>query len=260
MKVILLAAFLVVMQTAPPVPQEASDSKTAKSQSPQHNADSSKKPAEEPPPAAQTSAKQNDQKPIKVVDLPPVSITRDRFDYIALVLSIGLLIVGVCGVLAAYRTLRAIEAQVRAQEEALRARITIDFHENVFRAILHDGRVNVVAKFVNTGGTPAYRVVPETWIEFVSRFNDEVRDFTANAVHHVSNPIAVYPTAPTLFDIPLGRRASQDEIAGLRRATTTLAVRIRLTYESIGKPYFVDRAFSALPDGMRFDPRHNEAD
>jgi len=266
MKYIALAMLLAVVQTAPPVPRQAPDNASTNRQAVQKEATANQKPTALMPPSKNAIESQPQQgqieKPhdsherITVIVQQPTSGWEKAY----VVLTGLLAIVGMLGVAAAYRTLRAIESQVNAQNESLRARITIDFAENVFQSILLDGRAIVAARFVNTGGTPAYRVIPETWIEFVSRFGDEVRDFTANAVHHVGGPVAVYPTTPTLFDIPLGRSASYGEIAGLRQATTTLAVRIRLTYESLGKPYFVDRAFSALPDGMRFDPRHNEAD
>jgi len=266
MKVIALSLLLAAVQTALPVPRQAPDNASTNRQSVQKDATANQKPtALMPPPKkaieaqpqqGQTEKPHDSHEQITVIVQQPTSWWEKAYVVIT-----GLLaIIGMFGVAAAYRTLKAIESQVNAQNESLRARITIEFGENVFQSILHDGRAIVAARFANTGGTPAYRVIPETWIEFVSRFGDEVRDFTVNAVHHVGNPVAVYPTTPTHFDIPLGRRASYDQIAGLRQATTTLAVRIRLTYESLGKPYFVDRAFWALPDGMRFDPRHNEAD
>lgn len=178
--------------------------------------------------------------------------------------NIALVIVGIVGVIMALCTLRvlsrqttAIESQVNSQREALRARVTIGFQGNVFAEILNNGRAVICAEFINTGGTPAYKVVPETWIEFV---HPKFEDFTSGAIHHIGTPIAVYPTTPTLFDIPLGRRASHDEIAGLRQAQTTLAVRIHLTYESMGKSYFVDRAFFASPDAMQMHHKYNDAD
>jgi Co/Zn/Cd efflux system component len=178
--------------------------------------------------------------------------------------NIALVIVGIAGIITALCTLRilsrqttAIESQVNTQRETIRARLTIGFQDNVFDEILQNGRAVVSAKFINTGGTPAYKVVPETWLEFVS---PKFEDFSYRAIHHVGNPVAVYPTTPTLFDIPLGRRASYDEIAGLRHAQLTLAVRIRLTYESMGKSYFVDRAFFAIPNGMEMHPKYNDAD
>jgi hypothetical protein len=178
--------------------------------------------------------------------------------------NIALVIVGVVGIITALCTLKVlsrqttvIESQVSAQAETLRARITIEFVNNVFAEMLGNGRAVITAKFINTGGTPAYKVIPETWIEVVST---TFEDFTSRAVHHIGNPVPVYPTAPTLFDIPLGRRIDYNEIAELRHAQTTLAVRIRLTYTSMGKPYFVDRAFFAIPDGMQMHPAYNDAD
>jgi cell division protein FtsB len=251
MKVIALSLLLAVVQAVLPVPREAPYNASTNRPSVQKDATADQKPTaltissknatESQTQQGQTEKPHDSHEQTTVIVQQPTSVWEKAY----VVLTGLLAIIGMFGVAAAYRTLRAIESQVNAQNESLRARITIEFAENVFQSILHNGRAIVAAKFVNTGGTPAYRVIPETWIEFVSRFGDEVRDFTANAVHHVGNPVAVYPTTPTLFDIPLGRRASYDEIAGLRQATTTLAVRIRLTYDSLGKPYFVDRAFSA---------------
>jgi len=260
-----LSLLLASVQATPPVPRQALSNASANRQSIQKNANTNQKRTAALPSSenaieahlrqGQTEKSQDSREQITVIVQQPASGWEKTYVILTGLLAIG----GMLGAGTAYRTLKAMESQVNAQNESLRARITIEFADNVFQSVLQNGRALVVARFVNTGGTPAYRVVPETWIEFVPRFGDEVRDFTANAVHHVGNPVAVYPTTPTLFDIPLGRRASYDEISGVRQATTTLAVRIRLTYESLGKPYFVDRAFSSVPDGMRFDPRHNEA-
>jgi hypothetical protein len=269
MKLLLLAVLLSVMQTAPPVLRQAPDNPTAHGQS--INKDSSQNQAPIAPPSVQnTTAPEKDsqsrngqpktdaQETIVVRELPPVTVnaSSDWWSRAYVVLTGFLVLIGGLGVRFALRTLRAIESQTNAQIESLRARITFASTENTFTAILHDGYVDMRMEFINTGGTPAYKVSPETWIEFLP-VNFE--DFTENAKYHKGESLAVYPQSPTTYSIPLGRKARNDEIAGLRNAQTTLGVRIRLTYETFGKMCIVDRAFWLTPDGWVFHPKYNEA-
>jgi hypothetical protein len=50
-------------------------------------------------------------RPLRVSDFPPVSVTRDWMDRLAILLTVVLVIVGICGVTAANKTLRAIRGQ-----------------------------------------------------------------------------------------------------------------------------------------------------
>jgi hypothetical protein len=101
MNYVALAVLVAVMQASPAVPRKTADSV----------ADSRQNEVREK--VAQTSSPQNAQQPVRVSELPPVSVTKDWMDRTAWLFGLGLLIVGSCGVLAAYKTLRAIESQAR---------------------------------------------------------------------------------------------------------------------------------------------------
>jgi hypothetical protein len=270
MKILALAMLLSVMQATPPIPRQASNSSAGGSQS--IKKDSNKKQAPTTAPSipnavkpetnhntGDSQAKTDTQETVVISKLPAVTVnTPPDWWNRAYVIFTGLLVfIGGGGIWAAIRTLRAIESQNKSQIESLRARITFDSTENTFTSILHDGHVIVRMKFINIGGTPAYKVHPETWIEF-RPINFE--DFTENAKYHKGEPFPVYPQNPTPYTIPLGRKASYDEIAGLRNAQTTLALRIRLTYETVGKTHIVDRALWLAFDGWVWHPKYNEAD
>ncbi len=66
----------------------------------------------------------NAQTSVKVTQLPTVSVTRDCLDWLALIFSGGLLLVGFFGVQAANRTLKVIERQTNHMVASERAWIT----------------------------------------------------------------------------------------------------------------------------------------
>jgi hypothetical protein len=123
MKLLALAVLLSIMQASPPVPRKATDADASKSQPVQSDASADKKPSNKTPPIAQAAHPPPNQntnpdngandaeKNIRVRELPPVSVTPDWMDCLALSFSAILLVVGIAGVVAAYRTLRAIEGQ-----------------------------------------------------------------------------------------------------------------------------------------------------
>src|SRR5580698_10413922 len=132
MKYLVLAVLLSVMQASPPVSRQAADANASKGQSVQNGAKANEKPPKPQAAVAQkvqatpnenaNPSKRDDDAPhpVRIRELPPVSIVRDWMDVIALAFSGILLIVGICGVNAAYRTLKAIEQQVgemKAQRE-----------------------------------------------------------------------------------------------------------------------------------------------
>jgi len=123
MKILVVAMLITIVQASPPTPRKAPDNQTASSQSVTQDADGKQAPPSQSPstlhivkPApdkrdGQDVASDNTSKAIRVVELPSVSVTRDRIDCITLVFSAALLVVGSIGVRAAYRTLSAIEKQ-----------------------------------------------------------------------------------------------------------------------------------------------------
>jgi len=193
MRCLILAVFLVVVQTAPPVPRQAPDSAGGADQEVQPKISENKAPAAKsssPAKALDSSPNEqrrdnpnspNAQQPIRVAELPPVSVTRDWIDRTTWVFGAILVIVGVLGICAAYRTLKAIERQglsmkrqtthlrrsvVQARRAALAAKLSADALINSERAYI-DGelardeeaeKISVIRykiKITNKGKTPA---------------------------------------------------------------------------------------------------------
>lgn len=138
MKYLALAVILFVMQAAPPMPRRTPNPGTGASQAVQNHPKSNEKIAEPPPPTVQTISAQPDQhsnaanshnkeeKTVEIGKLPSISVSRDAIDYLGLGLTFTLLIVGIFGVRAAYRTLMAIEQQVgemKAQRETMQRQL-----------------------------------------------------------------------------------------------------------------------------------------
>jgi hypothetical protein len=269
MKLLALAVLWAVMQATPPVPRQTINPSTGTGQAVQNHPKSNKKPAEPPSPIVQTVSTQpnqnsnasnspkKDEKPIEIGKLPAVSVSRDAIDYLGLGLTFILLIVGYFGVRAAYRTLTAIEAQVVAQNESLRARMTVGFYDNPFKRNMQETfSPTIVLKFINTGGTPAYKIIPESWIEVCPI---PFSDFTDKAVYHKGDPIIVYPDNPIPYPVPLGRTLTDDEKKLLWSTKCCICIRIRLTYETIGGEKFSDFAYASWPTGMAILPKYYNA-
>jgi hypothetical protein len=114
---------LTVVQTSSPVPRQVANADTGKSQTVRNNADTNKKAPDQAKPVVQTvqpppsqnanssNGNENIGKTVRIREFPPVSVERDWMDCLALFFSALLLGVGIAGVVAAYRTLRAIEGQ-----------------------------------------------------------------------------------------------------------------------------------------------------
>src|SRR5260370_10146587 len=115
---------LGVGREAEPVPRQAPDRAGGADQEVQPKISENKAPAAKsssPAKALDSSPNEqrrdnanspNAQQPIRVAELPPVSVTRDWIDRTTWVFGAILVIVGVLGICAAYRTLKAIERQV----------------------------------------------------------------------------------------------------------------------------------------------------
>jgi hypothetical protein len=133
MKMLILAVLLTIMQASPSVPRKAANANTGKRQTVQSNADDNKKPTKDAASVVQTvraqpnenanpaKSTENTEKSVSISELPSVSIMRDWMDCIALVFSGALLIVGIFGVRAAYRTLKKIDEQARVMRDQLTA-------------------------------------------------------------------------------------------------------------------------------------------
>jgi hypothetical protein len=125
MRCLILALFLAIVQTTSPVPRKAADNPTDASRNANSQASPDKPATAAPQPRADIEVpKENEntgshpraddaQKSLRITELPPVSVTRDWMDKTSWTFGAILVVVGIVGVCAAYRTLRAIERQAR---------------------------------------------------------------------------------------------------------------------------------------------------
>jgi len=133
MKIIALAVLLAIMQASSPVPRKTADPSNGAPQNIKKHPDSNKTPAQQTPPVVQSvsappnqdtshsPAAENTQKPVIVRELPPVSVTKDWWDRIYICFTGVLIVVGIIGVRAAYKTLGEMKAQREAMQGQLAA-------------------------------------------------------------------------------------------------------------------------------------------
>jgi len=259
MKYLALAMLFAFVQANPAVPRQTPDANTSKGQPVQNDANANKKPPEQgatvvqkvqSPPNENTNpnkSTQNAEESVRIRELPPVSVQRDWMDCLTLTFSAVLLVVGILGVKAAYRTLKAVEGQVQAQLESLRPRLTVGFEGSQFRPMTKGHQARMVSKIINTGGTPAYHVVVESWIEFLPI---PFVDFTPAALYHKGDKFPVFPTQPITYPVGLGRLLTDQEIRGTFAGTHCLCLRLRLSYAAFNVLKVCDFVFGAEPDGV----------
>lgn len=133
MKYFALAVLLVVMQASPPVPRKTADPRNRASQNVKSDSSGDQGPSQQPQNVVQpinaqlnqdtshSPAAENAQKSVVVRELPPVSVTKDWWDRSYIIFTGILIIVGLIGVRAAYKTLGEIKTQREAMQGQLMA-------------------------------------------------------------------------------------------------------------------------------------------
>jgi hypothetical protein len=142
---------------------------------------------------------------------------------------------------------KAMQAQVAMQMETLRPRLIVGFDESQFKPMTEGHAARMVARVKNTGGVPAYRVVPESWIEFLPMPFEE---FTQGAEYFKGESFPVYPTEKITYPVMRKQRLTDAEIKATFAGTHCLCLRLRFSYEALGKPKFSDFIFGAEPNGV----------
>lgn len=268
MKTIVLTVLLVVMQAPPPGPRQATSVTTSGGKTIPENAERDARPDAHRPSDRDAQSDKHAGLASACADKSETTIiepartqkpSKDWWDKSSVILAGILALVGGIGVVAALKTLTAVQGQVQAQLEALRARLTISFEGNPFRSVLEkDGILpKMVAKIINTGGTPAYEIVPESWIEFLPM---PFVDFTPAATYFKGDKFPVYPTQPIFYPVQLDRSLSAEERQDMASARLALCLRIRLSYQTLGKPKYCDFAFCSEPNGIAQLPKYSSAD
>ncbi|MBA3912707.1 MAG: hypothetical protein H0X25_02355 [Acidobacteriales bacterium] len=140
MKMIVLAVLLSIVQAPPPVPRQASGKPAHSGSCLKQNSDTKQSIANHVPLIHEQAAvptehngseprsKNENQQPIGIGQIPPVSVKRDVFDVLALVFTGALLVVGSIGVYKAHQTLKAIKRQgvsLRRQTTHLKNSVTM---------------------------------------------------------------------------------------------------------------------------------------
>jgi hypothetical protein len=155
--------------------------------------------------------------------------------------------------IAIFRQSASIKKQIDIQRESLRPRLSISSFSSMGSrgdpwTLAMEGRfVTFHAGFHNSGGIPAYRVIPESWIEF----SYIPLGFTAEAVYHRGGELTVHPgNTETRYMIPLNRALTPTEIQACRDQRGTVCIRIKLTYTAWGKEVFTEEAYSMEPRAM----------
>ncbi len=233
MRIIVLAVLLAVVQTSPPVPRQTSNANTGKGQSVQNDTDANEKPPEQevpvvqkvqPPPNENTNPNkdnQNAEEAVRVRELPPVSIMRDWMDCLALVFSAILLGVGVIGVRAAYRTLKAIETQGGLMEGQLAQtsvqsgilQDSVELVINKERARIRIGKpeplvlnmripMKVEFRLFFYGSTPAFSVTSEV-TTVLSESRDSSKQEFRHGIHELPEVASVSDFTATFNDFLL---------------------------------------------------------
>jgi hypothetical protein len=130
MSTLIMAMLFAIIQTGQPVPRKAPDSVGGTRQSVTKKGSDNKAPTTSPSPVIKPIApnpEQNASNPpkpkdeeqtVRIRELPSVSVRRDLPDWILWSFNGALVIVGFLGVRLAYKTLRAIEKQTKATEDA----------------------------------------------------------------------------------------------------------------------------------------------
>jgi len=131
MKLLIIAVVLAAVQAPPPIPSKTTDDATASRQKIQKLPRNDKAPS---PGTVSVPSNENNRaerskgdgtrvvdrdQPVRISEVPSVSVRRDWIDGLTLFFAGALVIVGAIGIRYAIRTLRAVERQAKANENQL---------------------------------------------------------------------------------------------------------------------------------------------
>jgi hypothetical protein len=155
----------------------------------------------------------------------------------------------------AWETRKAAENAGRAlvfQQETLRPRVKINQFVNdiLHQAVVEQDWVIVEMKISNSGGLPAYGVIADTWIEFV--WGTPPYKFSSGAKYARADlRLNVHAGDPTGFELPLGRKLTDQERYAMGHGGGTVCFRVKLTYQALAREVHTDEAWSVGLGGMR---------
>jgi hypothetical protein len=191
MGILFFTLFLFIMQAAPPVPRQAANNPAQAATNPQKQAKRNQAPSLPASAIPDTAPSQkdenssseikttNDQKPIRVAELPPVSITSGWRDNVGLIFSFILVVVTAIQACFLYRTLKFLRIQsavmqrqtmhiarqalsmrrqtthlrnsvIQARKGARAAKVSADAAKVSADALINSERARIVAEFIQT--------------------------------------------------------------------------------------------------------------
>jgi len=161
----------------------------------------------------------------------------------------------------AWETRKAAEAtnrNIALQTEGLRPRLSVNgLAKDAFKEALDGGWVVVSLKIQNSGGLPAYGVVCETWIEFISGVPPY--RFSSNARYRVADPLHIHTGKPSGFFIPLCRKLSDEEKQLMANAAGAICFRIKMNYKAFSEDVYTDEAYMMFPGEMEYIAEYTSA-
>jgi hypothetical protein len=264
MRYLILAMWLAIAQTPTPVPGKAPDSANGAGQSVTKNTGDYKAPTLHPPSVVKPDTgnseqstsnapkSKNEERAIRIRELPPVSVSRDWADWILWVFDGLLVAVGFFGIRLAYKTLKTVDRQTKATENAANAaQASADAMINSERAWVVAGvkrYQNTATAFslsvTNHGRTPARILWYERQFSQIPSTGTQLSDATNRATRQVNRQVFLAVGKPRrleIFDIPkeLGMKVWDD----IRAGNITLACSGQIHYLDVVSGRFRDTWF-----------------
>jgi hypothetical protein len=271
MNILLFAVLLSIVQATPPIPRQTPDASRQGRNNIKKDATNKQKPVSASPTtqvpietnpekeAGQPIETENKTESISVSKLPPVSVSRDWIDYVALGFTGALVLVGIGGICAAIKTLRYIGNQTKAMIESQKPQIAAIAHGNPANTLFDRKTPRVEIEIHNRGQSAAHDLIYESWIELLPM---PFVDFTTAADHHrQSEKTVLYPNhRPIIINLPIRRGVSEGEFAAIRDLRLITCIRIRVEYRDAFNPArYAEFGFMVHQDGMGFLPKYNDA-
>jgi hypothetical protein len=280
MPFLIVAMLLTIVQATPPAPRPSPNNSASGSQKVQSKAQAKQNtaapsaPVKPSPSAAQdqdktiSPANADAQETVALHELPPVSVSKDKWDYVYIVFT-GLL------VLIGGFTLRAILYQAKKTADATTAmeRNTAAFiesqrpilavlpHENPFADLMDKHTPRVKLSLMNKGQTTAYECIYESWIEMLP-LPPPVMDFSSKADYaSVADRFSLPPNHEgRVINIPFTQGLSEADRLDLGHARRTAYVRLRVTFRDAFTPNrYAEFGFYVMFDGLGSLPKYQDS-
>lgn len=173
-----------------------------------------------------------------------------------------------------YYQLKAMKASVIATKEAAEAallnsqaliasqrpQITATANADPRKTLADRQAPRVELSLSNSGPTPAYDFVHESWIEVHKM---PFVDFTKLADYYKSPESKVlYPGDPFVVNIPIRSGLTDQQLASLKQGHISVCLRVRVHYRDTfdqTNEWYADFGYVVIPTGLGFLPKYNNA-